>query len=431
MLTQNPRRFRIGLLALLLSFIGCGPMSPAAPPDDGRPANRLAKETSPYLLLHAHNPVDWYPWGPEAFARAKAENKPIFLSVGYSSCYWCHVMERESFEDAEIARFLNAHFVCIKVDREERPDVDQIYMTALQAIGPGGGGWPMSMFLTPDGRPFFGVTYLPPRDRDGSTGFLGLIAAVSKAWDKDRAEIEKSADAVTDAVRRRLRGEKGRHGGLFSRDPVARGLAELAEQFDAAYGGFGFNPRNPRRPKFPEPANLVFLLDQNVRRAAGRKVEREAKRTEGGPVEPLEMVRVTLDRMARGGIRDHLAGGYHRYSTDRFWAVPHFEKMLYDNAQLASVHLIAFELTGDPRWRDRGRGDVRVRRTEHDRAGRRLLLGPRRRDQGRRGCLLRLDPGRGEGGAGRGPRRRCLRAGLRPDRRAQLRGGSVRPPGAA
>jgi uncharacterized protein YyaL (SSP411 family) len=341
----------MGHLALLLAFTGCGPTSPAAPPDDGRPANRLAKETSPYLLLHAHNPVDWYPWGPEAFAKAKAENKPIFLSVGYSSCYWCHVMERESFEDAEIARFLNAQFVCVKVDREERPDVDQIYMTALQAIGSGGGGWPMSMFLTPDGRPFFGVTYLPPRDRDGSTGFLGLITAVSKAWGKDHAEIEKSADAVSDAVRRRLRGEKGRHGMPLSRDLVTRGLDELTEQFDAAYGGFGYNPRNPRRPKFPEPANLVFLLDQHARKAAGRKVEQAAKKAEGGPVEPLEMVRVTLDRMARGGIRDHLAGGYHRYSTDRFWAVPHFEKMLYDNAQLASVHLLAFELTGDPRWR--------------------------------------------------------------------------------
>jgi uncharacterized protein YyaL (SSP411 family) len=282
---------------------------------------------------------------------AKAEKKPIFLSVGYSSCYWCHVMERESFEDVEIARFLNEHFVCIKVDREERPDVDQIYMTALQAVGPGGGGWPMSMFLAPDGRPFFGVTYLPPRDRNGSTGFLGLITAVSKAWDKDRAEILKSADALTDAVRQRLRAEKGRVGIPLSRGWAARGLDGLGEQFDAEYGGFGYNPRNPRRPKFPEPANLVFLLDQHNRKAAGRKGEIGAAKPEGRTVEPLEMVRVTLDRMARGGIRDHLAGGYHRYSTDRYWAVPHFEKMLYDNAQLASVHVLAFEITGDPRWR--------------------------------------------------------------------------------
>jgi uncharacterized protein YyaL (SSP411 family) len=349
MYTQNLRPGRLGLLVLLLAFSGLRPMIPAAPPDDSRPVNRLAKETSPYLLLHAHNPVDWYPWGPEAFARAKAENRPIFLSVGYSSCYWCHVMERESFEDAEIAKFLNAHFVCIKVDREERPDVDHIYMTALQAIGPGG-GWPMSMFLTPDGRPFFGVTYLPPRDREGHTGFLGLITAISKAWTEHRAEIDRSADGLSDAVKQRLRGEKGRAIPL-ARDWAARGLEELAEQFDREYGGFGFNPGNPRRPKFPEPANLVFLLDQHHRKAEGRKIEPGAEKAEGGPAAPLEMVRATLDHMARGGIRDHLAGGYHRYSTDRVWAVPHFEKMLYDNAQLASAYLMAFEVDGDPRWR--------------------------------------------------------------------------------
>jgi uncharacterized protein YyaL (SSP411 family) len=349
--TQNRRLGRLGLLIPLLALNNPRSTTLAAPPDGGRPENRLAKETSPYLLLHAHNPVDWYPWGPEAFAKAKAENQPIFLSVGYSSCYWCHVMERESFEDAEIAKFLNAHFVCIKVDREERPDVDQIYMTALQAIGPGGGGWPMSMFLTPDGRPFFGVTYLPPRDRDGSTGFLGLITAVSKAWAKDRPEIEKSADALSDAVKQRLRGEKGRRGIPLTRDWAARGLDELAEQFDREYGGFGYDPKRSRRPKFPEPANLAFLVDQHIRKAAGRRAEPGPAKADGGPVEPLEMVRATLDHMARGGIRDHLAGGYHRYSTDRFWAVPHFEKMLYDNAQLASAHVLAFEITGDPRWR--------------------------------------------------------------------------------
>ncbi len=341
----------LGLLVLSFVPAAIGPISLSAPPAEERPANRLAKETSPYLLQHANNPVDWYPWGPEAFARAGAEKKPIFLSVGYSSCYWCHVMERESFEDAEIARFLNEHFVCIKVDREERPDVDQIYMTALQAVGPGGGGWPMSMFLTPDGRPFFGLTYLPPRDRDGSTGFLGLIGAVSRAWNNERGEIEKSADAVTDAVRQRLRADKGRRGLPLSREWAVRGLDELREQFDAEHGGFGFNPKNPRRPKFPEPANLVFLLDQHVRKAPGRKSEPSPVEAGDGRAGPLEMVRITLDRMARGGIRDHLAGGYHRYSTDRFWAVPHFEKMLYDNAQLASVHVLAFEITGDPRWR--------------------------------------------------------------------------------
>ena len=351
MVKKDSRPGHLRLVVLLLAFVGIGPAIQAAPPGDQRPSNRLAKETSPYLLQHAHNPVDWYPWGPEAFEKARAENRPIFLSVGYSSCYWCHVMERESFEDAEIARFLNAHFICIKVDREERPDVDQIYMTALQAVGPGGGGWPMSMFLAPDGRPFFGVTYLPPRDREGSNGFLGLITAISKAWDKQRAEIEKSADTLSEAVRQRLRAEKARRGTPLSRAWSAQGLAELSEQFDPDHGGFGFNPRNPRRPKFPEPVNLVFLLDQHVRKGSGQKADPRPVKPGGKPVEPLEMVRFTLDRMARGGIRDHLAGGYHRYSTDRYWKVPHFEKMLYDNAQLASVHLLAFEITGDPRWR--------------------------------------------------------------------------------
>jgi uncharacterized protein YyaL (SSP411 family) len=240
-----------------------------APPGQGqdpaRPANRLARETSPYLLLHAHNPVDWSPWGPEAFARAKAENKPIFLSVGYSSCYWCHVMERESFEDAEIAKALNASFVCIKVDREERPDVDQVYMTALQAFGHG--GWPMSMFLTPDGRPFFGGTYFPPRDRQGFSGFLTVVHGVAKAWANQRAEIEKAADSLTEAVRRHLRDAGGARPLPLSRDWASQGLAELAQQFDPEFGGFGFSPQNARRPKFPEPVNLVFLLDQHTRRA--------------------------------------------------------------------------------------------------------------------------------------------------------------------
>ncbi len=183
--TPPQSRLGLGLLALLLALPGLDSPARARQPKEDRPANRLARETSPYLLLHAHNPVDWYPWGPEAFARAKAENKPVFLSVGYSSCYWCHVMERESFEDAEIAKYLNAHFVCIKVDREERPDVDQIYMAALQALGPG--GWPMSMFLMPDGRPFFGGTYFLPRARQGSSGFLTPVNAVSDDWRDQRS----------------------------------------------------------------------------------------------------------------------------------------------------------------------------------------------------------------------------------------------------
>ena len=325
-------------LASLLGFSSCGSAADDPPSKERQSTNRLAKESSPYLLLHAHNPVDWYPWGPEALAKAKAENKPIFLSVGYSSCYWCHVMERESFMDAEIAKALNAGFVCIKVDREERPDVDQIYMAALQALGPG--GWPMSMFLTPDGRPFFGGTYFPPRDRQGSSGFLTVVNEVASAWIKQREQIEKAANAVTEAVRQRLKAAAGRPILTLSRQPASAGEAELAQQFDPEYGGFGFSPNNPRRPKFPQPVDLSFLLDPHRQGDASRK-----------GMQPLEMVLFTLDRMARGGIRDHLGGGYHRYSTDRYWHVPHFEKMLYDNAQLASLHLLAFEISKDARWR--------------------------------------------------------------------------------
>jgi uncharacterized protein YyaL (SSP411 family) len=333
------------ILALAL-LPGCGgSRAEDEPKAQARPANRLARETSPYLLLHAHNPVDWYPWGPEALAKAKAEGKPIFLSVGYSSCYWCHVMERESFMDEAIAKVLNESFVCIKVDREERPDVDQIYMTALQAFS-GRGGWPMSLFLTPDGRPFFGGTYFPPRSRDGMPGFAELLDVVINAWRDHRPELEKDADGLTAIVRRSSALAAGRRAPL-SRAMAAACRAQLAEQFDLEFGGFGFDPDQPRRPKFPEPVNLVFLLDQH--RRAG--VIRAGLGAGSAGRTPLEMVLATLDHMARGGVRDHLAGGYHRYSTDRSWAVPHFEKMLYDQAQLASVHLMAFEITGDQRWR--------------------------------------------------------------------------------
>ena len=332
------------LVAAALALLAVGPRASAWPePGAKKPANRLARETSPYLLLHAHNPVDWFPWGPEAFAKAKAEGKPIFLSVGYSSCYWCHVMERECFEDAKIARLLNQTFVCVKVDREERPDVDQVYMTARQAFG--NGGWPMSMFLTPDGRPFFGGTYFPPSDRDGMEGFPGVIGRVAEAWRDQRAAIEKDADRLAAAVRRSLDGASAGRKAPLSRRASAEGLAALAEQFDPEYGGFGFNPANARRPKFPEPVNLVFLLDQHRRSGGG------AGAAARGKPGPLDMVVTTMDHMARGGIRDHLGGGYHRYATSRYWIVPHFEKMLYDNAQLASAHLLAFEATADPRWR--------------------------------------------------------------------------------
>jgi uncharacterized protein YyaL (SSP411 family) len=329
---RRPRSLACLFLAFTVSAAGAEPK---------RPANRLAGETSPYLRLHAHNPVDWYPWGPEALAKAKAEKKPIFLSIGYSSCYWCHVMERECFEDPAIARLLNEKFVSIKVDREERPDVDQVYMAALQAFSQG--GWPLSMFLTPDGRPFFGGTYFPPADRDGASGFPTVLKGVSDAWRDERPKVEESADQLVAIVRRALDGSNTtRRRVPMTRAVIAEGRAQLAEQFDPDYGGFGFNPKNPRRPKFPEPVNLVFLLDQH------RRDRIEKKETNAGP---LSMVVATMDHMARGGIRDQLAGGYHRYSTDRFWMVPHFEKMLYDNAQLASAHLLAFEATNDPRWR--------------------------------------------------------------------------------
>ena len=273
---------------LLIAAAGCcaSNVSPTAGPGNRRrrraqPANRLAKETSPYLLLHAHNPVDWYPWGPEAFAKARAEKKPIFLSIGYSSCYWCHVMERESFTDPEIARFLNEHFVSIKVDREERPDVDQVYMAALQAFSTG--GWPMSMFLLPDGRPFFGATYLPPRDRDGFSGFLTLLRGIDKAWRHERAEIERAAERP-DGDRQ---AEAGRLQPTAASSPitgavVAEGRRLLAEQFDPEFGGFGFNPENARRPKFPEPVNLVFLLDQHRRDREGLSAQRPECHGPGG-----------------------------------------------------------------------------------------------------------------------------------------------------
>jgi uncharacterized protein YyaL (SSP411 family) len=331
----RPTTLRLALVALAL-LASSGPL----PGDEPKgPANRLAKETSPYLLLHAHNPVDWYPWGPEAFARAKAENKPIFLSVGYSSCYWCHVMERESFMSPEVARAINAGFVAIKVDREERPDVDQVYMSAVQLYNGGGGGWPMSVFMTPDGRPFFGGTYYKPDD------FGKLLKAVSDAWRDQRPTLEKDADNLADAVRRSsATGLEGAGRVPLSRALADGGVAALTGQFDPEFGGFGFDPARPKRPKFPEPVNLLYLLDQHRRGAAvGGFGE--------GPASPLAMALKTLDAMARGGIRDHLAGGYHRYSTVRDWSLPHFEKMLYDNAQLAEALVLAHEITGDPRWK--------------------------------------------------------------------------------
>ena len=297
----------MGLLAVATCACAAGDDPPGKEKD--RPANRLAKETSPYLLLHAHNPVDWYPWGPEAFAKAKAENKPIFLSVGYSSCYWCHVMERESFMDAEIAKVLNEHFVCIKVDREERPDVDQIYMAALQAFGTG--GWPMSMFLTPDGRPFFGGTYFPPRDREGIAGVPddrhGSRQGLGQGPRRDR-EGRRRPDR--DRPRGRLKAAARRAQGV----PLARPRSSQGEA--AARRAVRPRVRRVRLQPAERPTAQVPRAGEPglpARSAPPRRPGCEA--TARAPA-PLEMVPFTLDRMARGGIRDQLGGGYHRYATE-------------------------------------------------------------------------------------------------------------------
>ncbi len=287
------------------------------------PTNRLAREKSPYLLQHAHNPVDWYPWGEEAFAKAKAEDKPIFLSVGYSTCHWCHVMERESFESEEIAALLNRYFVPIKVDREERPDVDRIYMLFVQATT-GSGGWPMSVFVTPDLKPFFGGTYFPPDDLYGRPGFHSLLEHVARAWQLEREKIESaSSDILT-----QLRGyaEIGERRAGLDRAVIDSCFFSFRRSFDAVHGGFG------GAPKFPRPVSFHFLLRYH------RWFHNE---------EALEMALVTLRRMFQGGMHDHLGGGFPRYSVDESWFVPHFEKMLYDQAQLAVSYLEAYQVTGD------------------------------------------------------------------------------------
>ncbi len=289
-------------------------------------ANRLAGETSPYLVQHAHNPVDWYPWGADALARAKAESRPIFLSIGYSACHWCHVMERESFENPEIASVMNEHFVNIKVDREERPDLDQIYMSAVMAMT-GHGGWPMSVFLTPDLKPFFGGTYFPPVDSRGMAGFPRVLLSVHRAWEERRDEIIESAALMTEQLRAFTALSAGA-GALETRllDQAAR---RSMRAFDSRHGGFG------SAPKFPHPMDLKLLMRHHART---------------GDSQALHVVRHTLDKMARGGIYDHLGGGFARYSTDDRWLVPHFEKMLYDNALLASAYLEAYQLTHDPKF---------------------------------------------------------------------------------
>jgi uncharacterized protein len=289
--------------------------------------NRLASETSPYLLQHADNPVDWYPWGDEAFAKARAEDKPVLLSVGYAACHWCHVMEHESFEDEETATLMNERFVSVKVDREERPDVDSLYMDAVVALT-GQGGWPMTVFLTPEGEPFLGGTYYPPEPRHGLPSFRQLLVAVSDAYRQRRDDVATQAGALVDAVRRSSELPP-------SSEPLTEGLLgeavrSLRTQFDPEWGGWG------GAPKFPQASTIEFLLRMHLR----------------GNDDALPMVRTTLDGMAAGGMYDLLGGGFHRYSVDAQWLVPHFEKMLYDNALLAATYLHAWVVTGEDRYRE-------------------------------------------------------------------------------
>ena len=294
--------------------------------DSAPHTNRLARETSPYLLQHAHNPVDWYPWGREALDRARTEDKPIFLSIGYSACHWCHVMERESFEDETLAEQLNRDFVPIKVDREERPDLDDVYMAAVQAMT-GGGGWPMSVFLTPDLEPFFGGTYFPPADRHGLPGFPRVLAAMADAYRNRRDEVSAQGRQLAAHLRQQLDVSPGQADP--ERGQLEAAVARLARAFDPEHGGFG------GAPKFPAPMTLEFLL-----RAWRRS----------GDHGTLGMVTDTLDRMAAGGLYDQIGGGFARYSTDAHWLVPHFEKMLYDNALLAHCYLEAYRATGRDRY---------------------------------------------------------------------------------
>src|SRR6266571_7784064 len=286
--------------------------------------NRLAREKSPYLLQHAHNPVDWYPWGEEAFAKARRENKPIFLSIGYSTCHWCHVMAHESFENDDVAAVLNASFVPIKLDREQRPDVDRVYMTFVQATT-GSGGWPMSVWLTPDLKPFYGGTYFPPSSRWGRPGFVDILKEIARVWHGERAKVVQSADALTSQLKNLERSQTVPR--VPEPDALTKTVVQFRDAFDARAGGFG------GEPKFPRPSELLFLF-------------REHART--GDTEAREMALRTLRAMALGGMRDHIGGGFHRYSVDAAWRVPHFEKMLYDQAQLVLAFVEAAQVSGDP-----------------------------------------------------------------------------------
>ena len=357
------RRARIGLLGLLVALGGAGrapadplPGAPAFAPElrarldaalaargadhdvrsrhrtsDGRPRfiNRLILETSPYLLQHAHNPVNWYSWGDAAFADARRLGRPVFLSIGYSTCHWCHVMEEESFDDPEIAEYLNRHYIAVKVDREERPDIDGVYMTAVRILTRGGGGWPLTVWLTPDRDPFYGATYLPPRTgaRGAKTGLLELLELLARSFDERRGDIAKQSQSLRVAVENVLAPESSV--GVPKAENLRAALASYRARFDAENGGVR------GRHKFPSSLPIPFLL-------------RIHRRT--GDAGALRMARTTLDAMRRGGLYDHVGGGFHRYTTEPTWTVPHFEKMLYDNAQLISAYTEAHQVTGDPAY---------------------------------------------------------------------------------
>jgi uncharacterized protein len=339
--------FRFGFLALTWLVTSSDTFAETTP---ARPehTNRLAHEKSPYLLQHAHNPVDWYPWGEEAFAKARRENKPIFLSVGYSTCHWCHVMAHESFENEEVAAIMNREFVNIKVDREERPDVDRVYMTFVQATT-GGGGWPMSVWLTPDLKPFVGGTYFPPEDRYGQPGFKNVLERIATAWKENHDKIVEQGTNIVAALRESQSAPKAFGEGEVGAAILDAAYKQLDRSYDPKEGGFG------NAPKFPRPVTLNFLT---------RFYARDPKSESGK--QALEMTLFTLRKMASGGMHDHIGGGFHRYSVDRYWHVPHFEKMLYDQAQLAVAYLDAYQILGDPHLNPAGRDRDRAERREAD-----------------------------------------------------------------
>jgi uncharacterized protein YyaL (SSP411 family) len=332
------RAIRVALLAMAAGFLARSWSEPEKNSMNQPYAhtNRLSREKSPYLLQHQHNPVDWFPWGSKAFEKARKENKPIFLSIGYSTCHWCHVMERESFEDEKLAAYLNQHFVSIKVDREERPDIDKIYMTAVQAMGEGG-GWPLNVFLTPNLKPFYGGTYFPPEPRYGRPSLHQLLERIVQMWETRGAEVQKSADSMHHQLEQFTRTVPESSQAL-SPALLKNAAKKFQAEYDHRHGGFG------AAPKFPRPSQPSFLLLDG---------------SEHGNQEEIRMVLRTCDAMAAGGIYDQLGGGFARYSVDAEWLVPHFEKMLYDNAQLVQLYLDAFLVSGEKRYANMARDIIR------------------------------------------------------------------------